>query len=536
MALKGQHREWRLAAISPIDVKAVDLDAVLTRLWLRIAHGNRPLISRPGTATTVSELAMELERRANDRFVGFSENPGTAEAWLRADLVNTLRRTPDQFTVARPVHALATRIRSSDRQTQDSNDSLAVYSWLAKADKKLLSDIRDFIEVDVEADGDGSIEEIDLATYALAVLGSQREPDKAKSEKPDALPAPLCNGQARHYADDLRRLLAYRGAMPRAALVDHIRRLTGLHLGLYLLRVFRITVEAERRSTAPKCSSCADGRIPRHRLCPHDLELVVDCGEDARSAVAKLAEASWDEQEDLLAQYVRSHLALKKLDEFASYVERSRPAQKLPHATVHEIASVERNAGAELIDVYFDRRIDEVIEQAGGDDEEERVAHLAHEYREMGLSSFRAYVALLAHFSERRWVSYHRYLLDSLFSKNSTEGMLRQPLGGARKRRAAMGASLLETLTLVAVVAGGPGEYYTRPLQVDELIARLESRYGLRIATPPTAMTDDIEVPRLLAVNVDRFKARLRETGLFTDLSDAFLAQRVRPRHTIETS
>jgi hypothetical protein len=37
----------------------------------------------------------------------------------------------------------------------------------------------------------------------------------------------------------------------------------------------------------------------------------------------------------------------------------------------------------------------------------------------------------------------------------------------------------------------------------------------------------------MLASNVDRFRARLRETGLFTDLSDAFLNQLVRPRYHV---
>jgi hypothetical protein len=51
------------------------------------------------------------------------------------------------------------------------------------------------------------------------------------------------------------------------------------------------------------------------------------------------------------------------------------------------------------------------------------------------------------------------------------------------------------------------------------------------ITTPPRHWAENLEVLRLLALNGERFKARLRETGLFTDLSDAFLAQLVRPRH-----
>jgi hypothetical protein len=34
-------------------------------------------------------------------------------------------------------------------------------------------------------------------------------------------------------------------------------------------------------------------------------------------------------------------------------------------------------------------------------------------------------------------------------------------------------------------------------------------------------------------MNAQRLKARLRETGMFVDLSDAFLAQTVRPRYLL---
>jgi hypothetical protein len=34
----------------------------------------------------------------------------------------------------------------------------------------------------------------------------------------------------------------------------------------------------------------------------------------------------------------------------------------------------------------------------------------------------------------------------------------------------------------------------------------------------------------IAADNANRFRRRLRETGLFVDLSDAFLAQTIRPR------
>lgn len=260
--------------------------------------------------------------------------------------------------------------------------------------------------------------------------------------------------------------------------------------------------------------------------CPHRLELLVDCGEDARSAVARLAEDAWAAQDDVLAKYIRSHLALRKLYEFAEHLHRARNVP-IPES-LEQMAALDDDG--DLLALFFEDRIERMKDDTVGD-AKARMLELESDYRGQQMSSFRVYVALLAHYSEKRWFNYHRYLLDSLFAKNSSEGLLRQPLGGRRRRRAAMGAALLETLTLIAVVGGDRGSYFTRPLRVDQLIERLESRYDLLIARPPSKLTDDLDATRELAVNVDRFKARLRETGLFTDLSDAFLAQLVRPRH-----
>jgi hypothetical protein len=526
MALKSPHRNWRLETINPVDVRAVGLDQLLIRLWLRVLFENRPLLARPNALQKIAELAHEIERRSNESFRGFEDAEGAAETWLRADLVTTLRRTPETFTVARPVHALATRIRSVDRQTDDSSASLAIYSWLDHVDRELLSDLREFINVDVEE------EEVDLATYALALLGNEQPPDIVRSDSPREIPRPVCLGQAKTYAEDVRRLLAYRVSIPRAALVDHLRRLTGFHLGIYFLRLFRAVVEVEQTGDR-SCEACREGRIPASETCPYRLETLADCGEDARSRVAKLAESSWSIQEDYLARYIRSHLALKKLHEFAEHLAKNRPAEAVPFSTLSEIAAVEHAVRPELIDLFFDQWIEQLVAGSGSEEEAARVGELEREYRSMGLSPFRVYVALLAHSSERRWFNYHRYLLDSLFAKNSSDGMLRQPLGGKRRRRVALGAALLETLALIAVVDESENGYFTRPLRVDQLIERLEKRYDLLVGRPPQDLAADLEANREVAGNVDRFKARLRETGLFTDLSDAFLAQLVRPRHSL---
>jgi hypothetical protein len=72
--------------------------------------------------------------------------------------------------------------------------------------------------------------------------------------------------------------------------------------------------------------------------------------------------------------------------------------------------------------------------------------------------------------------------------------------------------------------------FETRPIRVDQFLEWLERRYDFLIASPPPYASGDPAAVAVASDNADRFRRRLRETGLFVDLSDAFLAQTIRPR------
>src|SRR5262249_9410827 len=234
MAIKAPHSDWKLDQITPIEVRAVGLDQLLTHLWLRVLHGPRPLVRMSTVYNTVAQVADLMERRHDGDFDGFGGQPGAAEAWLRSDLLRVLKKHPEQYAVARPVHGLATRLRGTGKAASDSFASRVVYDWVEFTDERLLVELREFIDVDPDDP------ELDLASYARALLGRGEEPDIPRPAEPGTAMTPHCLGVASSYCRDLRRLLAYRTVMPRTVLVDHIQRLTGFHLGLYLLRLFRI--------------------------------------------------------------------------------------------------------------------------------------------------------------------------------------------------------------------------------------------------------------------------------------------------------
>jgi len=73
-------------------------------------------------------------------------------------------------------------------------------------------------------------------------------------------------------------------------------------------------------------------------------------------------------------------------------------------------------------------------------------------------------------------------------------------------------------------------------LSIDELILKLRARYGIVInGLNESKFADgDMETHLAFKENVDAFKNKLRQIGFYTDLSDAYLLQKIRPRYKFQ--
>jgi hypothetical protein len=521
--LKSPHKDWKIAALAVPDARAVGVDELLTQLWLRVAHDNRPTTTKREAYKRVAQIAALLENPRSTDFAGFEVGSEVADAWLRADLLHVLKRQPVEFSVARPLHLPATRLRNVAK-AGDSGASGIVYAWLQDEAPDLLVELRAWL--DLGTDNADSWRKEDLPSYALALLARDEVKDTEKGPPLDQ-PRPPCRHQGRRYVEDLRRLLAYRNFLPRAVVVEHMGRLTALHLGLYLLRTYATVVDLERSGNVACAYRSYDvgGMGDDPPPCPYDVELVLDCDEDATSPSARLAQASWAQQEDVLARYVRAHLTLKKLAEMAEDLAK-RP---IPTETLEDLAQVRERAPKGRLDERARDRIADLVSGNSGTDRAQ-LEEAKEEYGNLRLADFDAYMALLFQASERRWFNYLRFLLDSLFMKNEPGGLVRQPLGGRRYRRFAISPGMLETLSLIALVSETDKGAETRPIRLDQLIDRFDERYGLLVGRPPRALADDPRAVRAMAENQLALRRRLRESGLFVDLSDAFLGQSLKPR------
>ena len=77
------------------------------------------------------------------------------------------------------------------------------------------------------------------------------------------------------------------------------------------------------------------------------------------------------------------------------------------------------------------------------------------------------------------------------------------------------------------------GGYETRSLSIDELISEIRDRYGLIIngVNEKRFANADVEMHEAFRKNVEAFKDKLRQIGFYTDMSDACILQKIRPRY-----
>jgi hypothetical protein len=112
---------------------------------------------------------------------------------------------------------------------------------------------------------------------------------------------------------------------------------------------------------------------------------------------------------------------------------------------------------------------------------------------------------------------------------NRSYGIMSGNTRGARRvARYTLSNELLSALVHVALADQGWDEGERRipavRLPLQEFLRRIESRYGLLIDKPPASETS-AEAVEAARHNLEAFKVRLRQIGVFENLSDDFDAQ-----------
>lgn len=527
-----RQRAFKADEITYLDRKFILLDRMLLKFFEMLRYDGRPVTRSRRRSITVPAL-VDLMQRAPERFLGFDQRPEIARAWIINDLFevrNPGKEESETVIGPRPFHLNAFKLANT-KAADDFGASMQVWAMLFYADRPLLQQLKNFFGrgLDQNLDRYDGSTTLDLETLAVLGMVDQVTVHPLSSPPPDPI-RPLCLGQGRLMADDLRKLLAYEDAVPRHVLADYMRTILGLHLSLYMLRLFRLipdwVTHAQHGEPCPACP-VDEGTDQNMQMCPHHFEVVVDLTEDSTSPMAALSRASVASHIAGISTYVRAVIMLNRVKEFAA---GKVIAGRLPTVrTVHDLLSVIMNPPADM-DGFFGTRINDVLTDDPEEEEDPVVKSILTLTSMSPLEQYVELVCLQRMKEERKKLI--SSLLDSITQKNKPGGFLKQTAGARSPRWFVLGSNLLETLVQIAVLDQEGGKVVSRNLLIDDFLEWLRTRYGFVIYAPAhrQILPEEQETWRM---NERALRERLHQIGFFTDLSDAFNSQTLRPRYAV---
>jgi hypothetical protein len=382
-----------------------------------------------------------------------------------------------------------------------------------------------------------------LARLSIAFLdGLEATPAGSERDRvfPDSYPA-----LSRELSNDLMGyLFAYQDLMPMTALTQNFLALINLEVFVYTLRlVHAVTQLVDQPDRLPPAMQ------PQPASCPPDL--YVDFTDRPSGLSQEMATACVRRDLETYQRFLYANLLLRQLDRYIDALRRS-PRQK---AEIERLFPRDMGGGEylqQLLLVREDARVGPDLEASartdlrriadenradGSGDESESELRWLETITAAGRSDAERLVLVLAEAQCKK-------ALGSAIMWFWGAGGLRKPFGilaGEQKARRAWryapGNDLLAVLVQLAAArvpkdepgrAAGPA-----PIRLKDFLDFLHARFGLLVDRPPAGFSG----PEYVAAARDNLRAmqrRLRQMGIFLDLSDDFTAQRLEPPYRRE--
>lgn len=538
MSLNRSDKEFRYPGVSHLDYKQVEMDRVLTGFLARLWWGGSPSRLVRTADLTVDDFTATM-RKHEELFSGFDED--ATRRWAETHLLDIVNRGRPNQSVAglRPLHGFTYRFRNARRsRPYGADEQLYVMIQHASAGRgrETLRLLRNFFFAGVDANTETPLHgaQIDVETQALINLSEavRRDiTDLRMQEKGRGPYPPLYQRACDLLVEDIVDLLFHKELIPRSVMVEYLKVLFAFHLALYHLQIMKL-LPALIRGERP----APDGGF------------FLDVGGVPGTAAAELAERSAAVWYDRIPEFIRATFTVKKLDEFAqNLIQLGKPGKlsktgrpSMPGKRAGGVLPIDdlvallgsryREERAQFAGVRLSRIVDS--SRAADQEPDPMITQIV----DLGLDPFTTYIELITAFRVGFHHKYLRECLDSLLLKNRPGAMVAQPRRG--ERRFVLDGRLVEVLLQITLLRqGGAQGLHTEALRVDQFLAIVRKRYGLHIDRLPPG--DDgfdrqsIADQRALKENAMAFRARLREIGFFSDLSDAYLTQTITPRYRV---
>ena len=520
MSIKLSKKEsvFRNELIFAADAKAVNLDNTLTNLFMLLRYDGKRV--KAGRGRDVRTYDLDVLRKylealeESGELSGFKENTEAANDWLRSNLVTMVFRgnlQKERISSLRPIHLESYKIRNPSH-SRDYNTADQIYLMLRKR-PEILNELKSYLSKGWNDVTKEITPDLQLDVDSVGILQLIKNIKAPHLESPIEINRlqPVLASQADLFCEDIHRLLVYREVIPRNVFIEYLRTLTGFHLSLYTQKLIHLLPLMLREKTT-KIND--------------DRTIIVDVTGNLDSEVSRFACADMEKTINGLYDYFKATFQINALKMRVEFSGRSLE-------NIDELLALYANP-PDNFDAFYEAKLSEILNNL---EEEDRPAVLENiQYEE---TNFDKYVQILLKAKGAYQYKFYIKFLDNISMKNTEYKFLEDGRSRRHPRRATLGSKLLETLVQLLVLeqdSKANNGYRPRALSIEELMSKLRERYGIIINGLNEACFADADVQAHVAFqeNVDAFKNKLRQTGFYTDLSDASILQKIRPRYQFE--
>ena len=551
--LPKQLKGVKFSKVLTIDMNDFDIDVFLPTLFYTILSQGHGKARRTNDPKDIQGYIDKLSH--NPVMQGFDDRIGhkVLERLVRTTLITTggigRAKQGEQITSIFPYTLLAHKpgfpSESSRHRGADTFIYQALRKNMNKADKNLLEAVKTIFGrgvnigdmPDLGGSYDGKTELDTLTRLSIAFLDGFQNTRTGLSREKSEIPA--CPRLADELATDLLRyLFEYYKRMPSQAFTYNLLALINFELFNYTLKlVYAINELVQNPETLPSAM--------RDQLEPSAPQLYLDFTQDVRGRSHEMAKACVRRDIEAYQQFLYSNVLLRLLDSYARLLSFNKQRKAKIDVILGESASgpsylqgllflrddptlsiyleTQTNVDAESI-----RKENTVPNDTRNEDDEEELNWL-DDIADVADTDIERVVNLLVEGQRDSALQHFVRWYWSVGGIKKTHGLL---AGSTRSRASWRYAPSNDLLAvLVQVAAARLSSQGIQSIRLQEFLQFLEKRYGILIDRPP----DMFKGAEYIAAAHDNLRAmqnRLRQMGIFRDLSDDFTVQRLHPPYT----
>jgi hypothetical protein len=519
-----------------IDMNDFDVEMLLPSLFHLVRTKGR----RVGKPINPDEYKQYFDRMMqHSRLIGFGSHAGKTvlDRWVRTSIVRMGKKgrahTGEKMTYLYPTTMLSYKAGLPKEITRLRGVHNFVYTVLQsvetdqiKLDRLFREALGDGLVFDDNETFDGRYDgqtDIDIEAMlticfldGLPAAGVSALPSETKS-------VPRLKKQSEYFAHDVLGILkCYKHELSTTQLNRFLLVLINFHMFVYSIRLMNWVIGIS--------SGTDSGQVP---------EFFLDCTGERGSFSDELARGCVERDLELIERYVRASLRLRTLDRFLTLSPAFRAG--LPNRETETSEYLNRLSGL-AGEIRLQARADQEFEQIcvenglNMDDEDSAVREVTEAATFLrglrdsaDIDPIDRLVRTLFEAQRKSALQNMTGWFYSVSGFNRPYGILSGNTRGARRvARYTLSNELLSALVHVALADQGWDEDGRRMpavrLPLKEFLNHIARRYGLLIDKPPTSETS-AEAMEAARRNLEAFKVRLRQIGVFENLSDDFDAQ-----------